>query len=694
MNLTPWELEKEREYLDKTLKVINSIIDESNASIKDKMEEITEMKKYIWNNSGVLDDVEIVTGMYNVNQDVDITNENIKALQKLKGSLANPYFGRIDFKEDSSNIQPVYIGINGIMKNLDFYVFDWRTPIASMFYNYGIGFASYDAPFGTIEGNISLKRQYKIQDGNILRCFNSDLNIDDEYLQEILSKSSSDKMTNIVNTIQKEQNEIIRNIEDKYLIVQGIAGSGKTSVGLHRIAYLLYKEKNLTSNNVLIFSPNDVFSEYISQVLPELGEDNVLQTTYSDFAQSYIKEFKDIESFTSFVERYYKQEEIDERKYKITKFKLSDEFKDLLDDFLKKHIKNISFLKGVKINDIEIDKNKLNDLFHNRYGTQPIIDRLEYIAENICDILNISYKKHGKIILKKISEHLNVSLSIKKLYLKIISSKEFEVRANVQNNIAFSIGKTLFFEDLLPMLYLNFELNGYPNAGNIRHIIIDEAQDYTMMQLLILRKIFKTASFTILGDINQTINPYYKYVDLNFINQIFEKKTRYIELSKTYRSSEEIIKYTNEILGLNNVCSVRKGNKIPVVLREVENFDVINQLISDLLEMKKYGMERIAIITRNNSEINDLYKKLKGHIKNISLVEESNTRAMNNIVIMSSYISKGLEFDGIIAYSSKDNRYKEKDKSLFYVVCTRAQHSLVVYNGPVLKCEGKNNHGK
>lgn len=693
MNLSSEELEKEKEYLKRTLEVINSIINESDSSIRDKMEEITEMKKYIWDNSGVLDDVEIATGMYNVNLGVDTTNESIRALQKLRRSLVNPYFGRIDF-EKGSVIEPIYIGINGIMKNLDFYVFDWRTPIASMFYNYGIGSASYEAPAGKIEGNVSLKRQYKIQDGNILRCFNSDLNIDDEYLQEILSKSSSDRMTNIVNTIQKEQNEIIRNIIDRYLIVQGIAGSGKTSVALHRIAYLLYKEKNLTSNNVLIFSPNDVFSEYISQVLPELGEDNVLQTTYSDFAKSYIREFKEIESFTSFIERYYKQDEVDEEKYKVAKFKLSDDFKDLLDLFLNNYIKNASFIKGIKINNAEVDINQLNAMFHNRYGNKPIIERLEYMAESICDMANISYKKYGKTVQNKLREYFNVNLSIRELYSKIIQSQEFKDQSGISQNPDISTGKKLLFEDLLPLLYLNFELYGYPNGGNIRHIIIDEAQDYTLLQLLILKRIFKTASFTVLGDINQTINPYYKYDDFNLINQIFDGKGRYIELSKTYRSSEEIIAYTNEILGLNNACSVRKSNEIPVVLREVENSDAIDQLISDLIEMKKSGMERIAIITRNNSETLDLYEQLKSQIDDIALVEESSKGVIGNTVIMPSYISKGLEFDGVIAYSSKENKYQEKDKYLFYVVCTRAQHSLAIYNGPVLKLERKNNYGK
>ncbi len=693
MNISLEELEKERDYLIKTLSVINSIIDESDESIRDKMNSITEMKRYIWENSGTLDEVEIADGMYNVNVDVEHTNNSINSLQKLRRSLINPYFGRIDFEKDE-DIDQIYIGINGIMKDLNFYVFDWRTPIASMFYNYGIGPASYEAPVGSIEGNITLKRQYKIQNGNIERCFNSTLNIDDEYLQEILSKSSSDKMSNIVNTIQREQNEIIRNIVDKYLIVQGIAGSGKTSVALHRIAYLLYKEKNLTSNNVLIFSPNDVFSEYISQVLPELGEDNVLQTTYSDFSKSYIKDFKEIESFTNFIERFYKNNDIDEEKYRVIQFKLSDQFKRLLDKSLCDYKNSIFFTRGISINSTEIDVNELNSLFNSRYGSKPIDDRLEYMSEYICDSANISYKKYGKTIQNKLREYLNKNLSIKDLYSKILMSEDFKNQSGVFKDADVSAGKVLKYEDLISMLYLNFELNGYPSGRNIRHIIIDEAQDYTLLQLSMLKRIFNTASFTILGDINQTINPYYKYEDFNQVNSIFDEKARYIELLKTYRSSEEIIKYTNDILGLNNACSVRKSNEIPVALREVDDTDVIIQLITDISEMKKSGMERIAIITRNNNETLDLYDKLKDKIEDISLVENNKKGGINNTVIMPSYISKGLEFDGVIAYSSKENEYTEKDKHLFYVVCTRAQHSLSVYNGPTLTLKRNNGYAK
>lgn len=680
-NISSKEIKQEKKYLKETIKIINDIIDSNEFSIKTKISEITDMKRYIWKNVGDFDDIEIATKMYDINADVGYTNNNIKKLKKLKKSLLNPYFGRIDFEQDDT-VESIYIGINGIEKDLKFYVYDWRTPIASMFYNYGIGNATYEAPMGIIKGKIILKRQYKIHDGILKRCFNSDLNIDDEYLQEILSKSSSSKMTNIVNTIQREQNEIIRNVIDKYLIVQGIAGSGKTSVALHRIAYLLYKEKDLKFNNVLIFSPNDVFSNYISQILPELGEENVLQTTYSDFSKSYLKQFSKIESFTTFIERFYNQSKFNENLYKETKFKLSSQFKFLIDEYLCNYEKNLYFVKGLKVNELEIDVNELNKLFKDRYFNIPIFKRLEFISERICDLANLSYRKYGKTINKKLENNLSVDLKLKDLYNNILVSSKFKTLSNLKRE-KNKIKNQLNFEDMISFLYLYFELKGYPDDKQIKHIIIDEVQDYTFMQLEILKKVFPKASFTILGDVNQTINPYYKYNNLNQINSIFSNQGKYIELTKTYRSSEEIIKYTNSILGLNNICSVRRKNGVSVIEKEIDNSELVSEVIIDINKMKENGVFRIGIITKNNVEAIKLYEELEHKIKDVSLIE----RGINNIVILPSYISKGLEFDGVISFNLKGNEYQEKDKFLFYVVCTRAQHSLIVYNGPVLKLE-------
>lgn len=674
MKISTEQLKEEMLFLKETLKVLKSIIEKESDSIEVQKANVNEMKKYIWENAGVLDDIEVMVSMRDVNKEVDFTNKNIKIINSLKKSLSSPYFGRVDFSDDDDEIISVYIGINGIIKNLKNYVFDWRSPIASLFYNYGVGKAEYTAPIGKIQGDILLKRQYKISNGKIKRCFESDINIDDEYLQEILSSASSEKMTNIVNTIQKEQNIIIRNVDDKYLIVQGIAGSGKTSVALHRIAYLLYNEKNLTNNNVLIFSPNEVFSEYISNVLPELGEQNVLQTTFSDFASSYID--GDIETFTNFLERYYKNENIDFENQKYNKIKLSNEFKKEIDIFIKEYVSKARFVKGLSINGKKITREELDQIFQEKFNNRPISIRLDDMSEYLG-----GYKKEVKRkIFQKLKELLTIDTNPIEVYNKILS----------ENNLTIDLERTKFnsngkiqklsYSDLLPLMYINFELNGYPNARSIKHVIIDESQDYTLLQFDILKKIFNSSSFTILGDINQTINPFYKYDNLNDINNIFNNKGKYIELTKTYRSSQEIIEFSNKILGIDNACSVRDSNSIPVEFGELDKNEISKILVENVHKMKEENMKRIAIITKSNEEMLELYNELKKDLKNLKMINTSKDFKIGNMVILPSYISKGLEFDGVIIYTDKENEYQENDKYLFYVVCTRAQHALSIYN--------------
>ena len=673
MKISSEELKKEVLYLKETLKILKNIIEKESDSIEIQKTNVNEMKKYIWENSGVLDDIEVMVSMRDVNKEVDFTNKNIKNINALKKSLSSPYFARVDFSSDDDIIS-VYIGINGINKNLKNYVFDWRSPIASLFYNYGVGKAEYTAPMGKIQGDILLKRQYKISNGKIKRCFESDINIDDEYLQEILSSACSKKMTNIVNTIQKEQNMIIRNVDDKHLIVQGIAGSGKTSVALHRIAYLLYNEKKLTNNNVLIFSPNEVFSDYISNVLPELGEQNVLQTTFSDFASSYID--GDIESFTNFLERYYNNENICLENQKHNKIKLSNEFKKEIDIFLKDYISTARFVKGLSINGKKITREELNRIFLEKFDNREVSRRLEDMSEYLG-----GYKKEFKRkIFQKLKELLTIDTNTIEVYNKILSKNNLSIdKEKTKFNSNRKIQK-LSYSDLLPLMYINFELNGYPNARTIKHVIIDEAQDYTLLQFDILKKIFNSASFTILGDVNQTINPFYKYDNLNDINSIFNNKGKYIELTKTYRSSQEIIEFSNNILGIDNACSVRHSNSIPVEFREVDKNEIRKILVENVHKMEEQNMKRIAIITKSNEEVINLYNELKKDLTKLKMINNSKDFKIGNLVILPSYISKGLEFDGVIIYTDKENEYQEKDKYLFYVVCTRAQHALSIYN--------------
>ena len=324
----------------------------------------------------------------------------------------------------------------------------------------------------------------------------------------------------------------------------------------------------------------------------------------------------------------------------------------------------------------KITREELNRIFQEKFDNREVSRRLEDMSEYLG-----GYKKEFKRkIFQKLKELLTIDTNPIEVYNKILS----------ENNLTIDLERTKFnsngkiqklsYSDLLPLMYINFELNGYPNARNIKHVIIDESQDYTLLQFDILKKIFNSSSFTILGDINQTINPFYKYDNLNDINSIFNNKAKYIELTKTYRSSQEIIGFSNNILGIDNACPVRHSNSIPVEFREVDKNEIRKILVENVHKMEEQNMKRIAIITKSNEEVINLYNELKKDLTKLKMINNSKDFKIGNLVILPSYISKGLEFDGVIIYTDKENEYQEKDKYLFYVVCTRAQHALSIYN--------------
>ena len=670
MALSNNDIKQEKDYLDFAIKEISKKIDILGKEIHVKNEKITEFKKVLWENRGSIDGVEMQTELMSSQLEANFVLTKMNYYRKLLKLEYSPYFGRIDFKEDNLDTRKVYIGIANVEKDLNYIIYDWRSPIASLFYDYSKGKAKYTAPDGEIKGEILLKRQYKIEGKKLLRVFDNNLNIVDDMLQEVLSSSSSDKMKNIVNTIQQEQNEIIRNISNKNLIVQGIAGSGKTSVALHRIAFLLYKIKNLKSSNVLIFSPNKIFSEYISNVLPELGEENTSETTFSEFASHYIKEFKNVESFSDFIEKYYTNKRDDED---LIRFKLSNKMIKVIENYVQEIDKNIKIIDNIETKFSLIEKEYLNYLLKDRYNKMPIFERMDYMAEHLCNKLGLTSKKDKISITKKIKEVLSIKPDYKKLYKDLFISDSFSSSFNKSINLKLN-SKVINYDDALCFIYLKGLLNGFPYSNLIKQVVIDEAQDYNEMQYIILTKIFKRASFTLLGDVNQTINPYQKYDSLEVLKNILDGNTKYVELSKTYRSSKEIIEFTNKILNLKHVSAIRKEESVPVIKRDDDKY-----LKNDINYLKnKY--KSLAIITKDMLDAIRLYDLLKDDYKDISLVTNNSSKFNRNLIIIPSYLSKGLEFDSVISYTSKNNLYTKKEKYLYYVVLTRCQHELIVYN--------------
>ena len=638
------ELEKEIKYLTNVIEIVKTKLNDADDNLSAAKEEALSFKKYIYNECQALATSqhfdkrqEYMDIINEADEKVHLANKMINQKQKLSNSLNSPFFGKLIFNDED-----VYIGINGIERDFIYYVYDWRSPIASLYYNYNLGKAEFKTPAGVEKGNITQKRQFKIVNSDLKWCIENSQNIDDDLLGEILSKSSSDKLTNIVNTIQKEQNLIIRNSEDKVLITEGVAGSGKTEIALHRIAYLLYNNESFNSNNVLIFSPNTVFTEYISGVLPELSEENVLSTTYHQLATKYID--KEIESYDEFLDRVYNKKE------KIVEF--DNEFISKLDEYLKNYIEKIEFRTGLIINEQKFSKEQLNELL-NKYKKLTLLERINTISLDLLEFFHLKKKYHEKIK-EKIVSLLTNSIEPINIYNEFLSS--------LGQNI---IENKVLYNHITPLLYTIFNINDYPYETNIKHIVIDEAQDYSLLQIKIIKTIFSKATFTILGDINQSLNPFVNYGSLEEYGKIFENY-RYIKLNKSYRSTKNIMDFASKLLNIN-IQNIRE-----------EGTDVIikdNDIKTDILEtINKLDSPKVGIITKDKKDTEMIYNLLQDKIDVSSPVIDSKNE---KIVILPIYLAKGLEFESAILY----NLYSNNNNKLLYVAATRAQNNLIVYKG-------------
>jgi DNA helicase-2/ATP-dependent DNA helicase PcrA len=676
MAISGEEFAKEKKILKKVKSLLNETLDTLSQDVNQGEEELVEFKKMMWENANSFDDGEVQQVMLATNSEEEKALQKQRYYKKLKGIKDKPYFASIVFKDDENSIYNIYMSLTYLKdEDLNNILYDWRSPICSLFYDYEIGEASYEAPGGTFHGELKRKRQYKIENGELIGVFDNSLNINDEVLQEVLATESSDKMKNVVNTIQQEQNKVIRNLEDNNLIVQGIAGSGKTTVALHRIAFLLYRLKNLNSNNILIFSPNNIFTEYISDVLPSLGEANTLQTTFADYLSIFLSEFKDVENFTDFVSRYYSYNEDNPE---LVEYKQSDEIISDLDAFLENYIDNCHFTSSFKEGDAHlINKDDINSMLHDRYDKLPLFERVEEIALKLCDTNYKGNHKKIKTYQKLLRENSNFEKDYAKIFKEFFTS-DFCKYKQSETTINKSLkGEYIHYEDALILAYIKGTLEGFIYEGNIKQVIIDEAQDYNRLQYIIINKIFRKADFTILGDINQNINPYYHYKSLEDLKDLFRGDTKYLELLKTYRSSPEIIDYTNKILNLRHVNAIRKENNKPVVIRKgVE--DLKTRLVEDIKKLQS-EYKSTALITKDNREAERLYELIKDEV-DISLVDANSKSFKKELIIIPAYVSKGLEFDSVIIYNDRNNSYKKNERNLLYVACTRCQHELYIYN--------------
>ena len=633
-------------------------------------------------------------------------DRRLKELTELKSS---PYFGRIDFSEEDYGIDKMYIGRFGVTPENTFepLIVDWRAPIASLFYTGALGEASYDAPKQKVLVNILAKRQFIIKKEKLIGMFDSALDIKDEILQMVLSSNAGEKLKDIIMTIQKEQDDLIRQPRTKTIVVDGVAGSGKTTIALHRVAYLLYNYRKILQDKVLILGPNNVFMEYISNVLPSLGESGVKQTTFRDFAFD-ILELSEVMSLKEYMEKVLSGEK------EFTEdimYKNSIEYKNFLDEAVEKldteyfKIEDLFFM-----NELVLSKEDIMEMFYNHYKTMPLFRRSKKIKRIIYSKIRDARDEKVRLIQKEYEkavqslseeEHgfkindldFNRRLKIREVIKEVIELKRNFTSLENGNCVdlynKINGYKKLTENDLGGILYLKIKLEGTKISEEIKHVVIDEAQDYSHLQLLVIKELTKCTSLTIVGDSNQRMIPYEgKLPMLDLINILPDCNVQEFKLNTSYRSTKEIMEYANKYLHTEPIVPiVRSGEMVMEKLISDKN-ELKDFILQKIAELKSKAYENIAIICKDINETEKIFELIKDST-NVKVINKGNAVYHSGLVVLPSYFAKGLEFDAVIMVldqpcdmdgfrsDSMQNEYKQEDK-LRYVMATRALHELHV----------------
>lgn len=630
---------------------------------------------------------------------IDYEEEEHKILL-LEKMIKSPYFARIDFKfDDEDEFEKIYIGRSSLRKNSyqEMYVYDWRSPIASVFYRFMTGEAFYDAPCGRVTGELNLKRQYEIKNGILEYFFDSDVQIVDEFLRQLLSQNTTAKMKAIVETIQHEQDVVIRDMENDLLMVQGVAGSGKTSIALHRAAYLMYQglQTKLSANNIMIISPNSIFEQYISNVLPELGEDNVISSVFEDILSELLNGRK-IQSRNDFLENLIVNSKYKEISRNSIEFKTSSFFREILDQFLidipRQWIEfEDVYYEGKCVVSGQILKDKILGRPETPLGIK--LEQLEdYILEQIFGTgKGRGHKEEKNLIKQEIQKFIKID--IVELY-KILFSNEAYFYSLLQNsNPSQNIkniwkytkenleADSLYYDDAIAIAYLYLKIYGTNKYKNIKQVVIDEAQDYYPLQYEIFNLLFSNAKFTILGDMKQTLA---KKEDISFYEQIqkilTKKKSSLIMLDKSFRCTNEILNFSLKFIEQSSqIKSFNRNGDSPKVYIADNSEIFIDEIVKEIKLCQEKGFQSICLICKTEKNSTYLFNKIK-HKLDIQLIKNGSVSDLQGVFILPVYMSKGLEFDTVlICDADSQNYHDEDDKNLLYVACTRALHKLSLF---------------
>ncbi|WP_100408081.1 RNA polymerase recycling motor HelD [Bacillus solitudinis] len=742
-------LQEEQERVDSVVAQIGERIEELKVKVGGVKEDVVDIRKKFWDDVTVnLENAEeTAETVASIKQQAEVLSEqerrhqhDVKQLRSLHRLKDKPYFGKIIFtEEDETAGEAIYIGTASFVdrNGVDFYVYDWRAPISSLYYDSGPGTASYETPVGTISGTIDEKLQFIIRQAKIEHMFTTGITIGDEMLQEVLGEQANSQMKSIVATIQQEQNQIIRNERCRILIVQGVAGSGKTSAALQRVAYLLYRYRTtLQADQIVLFSPNPMFNSYIGSVLPELGEENMQQTTFQDYIEHRLGDEFSLEDGFSQMEYVLTDSEKPEYFARLEgiKFKSSIRFMEEMDVFVEKlNEEGLAFKKINLKGEVLFSNEMIETWFYELDPTLSIPNRINLVCERLLkelremekqerrkewvereielldkesylyafnrvskqneDLKDDSFYDYDREeeILKTmvIKRHFKkVRHAIKKIrfldapkiymtFLKEISQlSDLKDGREMFKQATSQIEKgVLPFEDATPFLYLKGKIEGFEMNTIIRHVFIDEAQDYSPFQFAFIKSMFPRAKMTVLGDKHQSIYTHSLLSSFqSSLQSLFKhEEIESYELTKSYRSTKQITECTKSIIDADIEPFNREGNK-PIITRIKQDGDLYQWLVKRVSQLRDERKRTVAIICKTAQECVQAYEQLK-ELLSIRLMTKTSTGYDEGTLIIPSYLAKGVEFDAVIVYNAS-SYVKESERHLFYTVCTRAMHNL------------------
>ncbi len=713
-DFTQEDCQKEEDRIAKVKALIQIELNKLNTQSDGLKKEIVEQRKQMWKDaSNLILDFDDVIEYNQFGMEMKTAEAKfggmVARIPVLNKMLDHPYFGRLDFTEETEDgvepLEEVYVGMSSIHEegSYRFYVYDWRAPISSMFYDCEEGRGSYHCLDGEIQGQITLKRQYKFNRGQLEYMFDSSVKIDDEILQKVLASASEGKIKSIVSSIQREQNTAIRVSNRKDLIILGPAGSGKTSVGLHRVAYLLYTYRNtLLSRDVVVFTHNNIFSTYIANIIPELGEDDIVRVSLSDLLKKRLSDFhdqyeqaeyllgqgadvrrkgieiKNSQEYLAFIEQY-----LQKRKGKFTDIEYHGELICKAAVLAERNERDKSFSLKVQVDRLYTYADYEMDQFFKQHEKE-IKKRLDAEAEEFID-LHEAFKTEVQKFKSRVYNDLRFALGFNANYLYIKSLAAFLKQKNLDKGIISqtkeAMANKLYYEDAVALFAIKLLCGEIKSNTAVKHVVIDEAQDYSPMQHFIINRLFRSSRFTLLADVNQALfSPVNTQNKEALIAAYAFREPAVMELGTSYRSTQQINAFAQQFLQTPNVQYFNRQGPEPELLQSPKPYEAMATLLKDL-----GPDETAAILTRTQEEASRIYQKLKTEIP-IRLLKDKEDAFERGTFVMPVYLAKGLEFDTVLLYGLGDigmnpeklKELSEEDKRIYYLMVTRALHRLVL----------------